>query len=305
MTDEGKGVLAMIGACTIWGLSGIYYKLLDAVPPLEILCHRTIWGVVFFLCVLKIQGRLRVLPSAVATPRAFIIVAFSAFIISVNWFIFIRSIHLGHATEASLGYYIFPLAAVLLGAIFYRERLGAMQLVSVGLAAVAVIILSIGLQVAPWVALTLALTFALYGAAKKSMITGPVVSVTAELAMLAPFALALLAVVHLRGDGQFGADFVTSFMLVFAGILTAIPLILFSYATRRVSLATIGLVQYLNPTLQFLVATLIFREAFTTWHAIAFGLIWTALALYTAASLRRGSAARKAARAAGTSGTVI
>ena len=305
MTDEAKGVLAMIGACSVWGFSGVYYKLLGDVPPLEILCHRTIWGFAFFLCILKVQGRLRALPSAVATPHTFAIVAFGSLVISINWFVFITSIHLGHATEASLGYYIFPLASVLLGAIFFGERLGRAQLMSVALAAIAVVILSFGLQVAPWVALILALTFALYGVVKKSLDTGPVVSVTAELAILAPFALTWLVVVHVRGDGHFGADLVTSLMLAFAGVLTAIPLILFSYATRRVSLATIGLVQYLNPTLQFLVATLIFREAFTMWHAVAFALIWTALAVYTAASLRRGSAARKAARAAATSDTAI
>lgn len=305
MTDEAKGVFAMMGACTIWGLSGIFYKLLDNVPAAEILCHRTLWGFVFFVCLLRFQGRLRTLPSAISTPRTFGIVAFAALVISLNWFVFITSIHLGHATEASLGYYIFPLAAVLFGAIFYRERLSRAQIVSVVLAASAVIILSIGLQVAPWVALILALSFATYGAVKKGLSTGPVVSVTAEVTMLLPFAIAWLAVIHTRGDGHFGEDLATSLMLMLSGLMTAVPLILFSYATRRVTLATLGLVQYLNPTLQFLVATLIFREAFTLWHAIAFALIWTALVIYTASSLRRGRAARKAARAPGTSGTVI
>ncbi|MCQ0093364.1 EamA family transporter RarD [Roseovarius sp. M141] len=305
MTDAAKGVLAMVGACTIWGLSGLYYKQLDNVPPIEILCHRTLWGFLFFICVLRFQGRLRLLPAALATPRSFAIVAFASFVISLNWFVFITSIHLDQATEASLGYYIFPLAAVLFGAIFYREKLSRAQLVSVALAALAVVVLSVGLQVTPWVALVLAVSFATYGAVKKSLPTGPVVSVTAEVSLLAPIAIGLLAMIHSRGDGHFGEDLVTSLMLAFAGILTAVPLILFSYATRRVSLATIGLVQYLNPTLQFIVATLIFREAFSMWHAIAFGMIWTALAIYTASSLRRGRAVRKAARAAGTSGTVI
>ncbi|MFX0540973.1 EamA family transporter RarD [Roseovarius sp. S4756] len=303
MTDEAKGVLAMIGACTVWGLSGIYYKLLDHVPPIEILSHRTFWGLIFFLGILAVQGRLRALPAAMNTPRTFGIVALAALVISLNWFVFISSIHFGYATQASLGYYIFPLAAVLAGAVFYREKLNRPQLISVGLATLAVTILSVGLQVAPWVALVLAVSFAVYGVVKKSLATGPVVSVTAEVALLSPFALTWLAVVHSQGQGHFGTDVLTTFMLIFAGVVTAIPLILFSYATRRVSLATVGLVQYLNPTLQFLVATLIFREAFTLWHAMAFALIWTALAIYTATSLRRGRAARRAARAAGTSGT--
>ncbi|MFX0547098.1 EamA family transporter RarD [Roseovarius sp. S1116L3] len=303
MNDETKGVLAMIGACSVWGLSGIYYKLLDHVPPLEILAHRTLWAFLFFLIVLTIQGRLRALPQAIGTLRTFGIVALAALMISINWFVFISSILFGYATEASMGYYIFPLTAVLAGAAFYREKLNRPQMISVGMATVAVIILSVGLQVAPWVALILAFSFAAYGVVKKSLTTGPVVSVTAEVTLLSPFAAAFLVFTHTQGGGHFGSDVVTTLMLVVAGIITSIPLILFSYATRRVSLATIGLVQYLNPTLQFLVATLIFREVFTLWHAIAFALIWTALAIYTATSLRRGRAARRAARAAGTSGT--
>ena len=303
MTDETKGVLAMIGACIVWGLSGLYYKMLDDVPAIEILCHRTLWGFVFFVVILRLQGRLRQLPRAVATPRSFAIIAFAALMISLNWFVFITSIQIGHATDASLGYYIFPLTAVLCGAIFYREKLSRAQLVAVALATAAVVVLSVGLQVTPWVALILAVSFALYGAVKKGLSTGPVLSVTAEVLLLSPFAFGLLVVLHARGEGHFGQDLATSLMLAFAGILTAVPLILFSFAARRVSLATVGLVQYLNPTLQFLVATLIFREAFSIWHAIAFAMIWTALAIYTASSLRRGRAARKAARAA--AGTVV
>ncbi|WP_281968332.1 EamA family transporter RarD [Roseovarius nanhaiticus] len=305
MTEEAKGVFAMIGACVVWGLSGVYYKLLDHVPPLEILVHRTLWAFLFFLLVLAFQGRLRALPRAIATPRTFGIVAIAALMISINWFVFISSILFGYATEASMGYYIFPLTAVLAGALFYREKLNRPQMISVGLATLAVVILSVGLQVAPWVALILAFSFAAYGVVKKSLDTGPIVSVTAEVALLSPFAAAWLVVIQLQGTGHFGADFITTGLLIFAGIITSIPLILFSYATRRVSLATIGLVQYLNPTLQFLVATLIFREVFTLWHAIAFGLIWTALAIYTASSWRRGRAARKASRAASTSGTTV
>ena len=305
MTEEAKGVLAMIGACTVWGLSGIYYKLLDHVPPLEILAHRTLWALLFFLVVLTLQGRLRALPRSIGTPRKFLIVAIAALMISTNWFVFISSILFGYATEASMGYYIFPLTAVLAGALFYRERLNRPQLISVGIATVAVIILSVGLQVAPWVALALAVSFAIYGVVKKSLDTGPVVSVTAEVLLLSPLAIGWIAVLQVQDRALFGADTLTTVMLIMAGIITSIPLILFSYATRRTSLATIGLVQYLNPTLQFLVATLIFREVFTLWHAIAFGMIWTALAIYTASSLRRGRAARKAARAAGTSGTTL
>lgn len=295
MSDAAKGILAMIGACTIWGLSGLYYKLLADVPALEILCHRTLWAVVFFAAVLRLQGRLRSLSDAVATPRSFGLAAFAALVISLNWFVFISSILLGHATEASLGYYIFPLVSVLFGAIFFRERLSRAQMIAVALALLAVTVLSMGLRVAPWVSLVLAVSFATYGVVKKYLTTGPVVSVTVEVVLLSPFALAWLISLHAQGAGHFGTDIGTTLLLMLSGIVTAVPLILFSYATRRVALATVGLVQYLNPTLQFLVATLIFREAFTLWHAIAFAMIWTALAIYTVASLRRHRAVRSAA----------
>lgn len=305
MSEEAKGIAAMVTACTVWGLSGIYYKLLDHVPPLEVLSHRTLWGLIFFICVLTVQGRLRALPQALAAPRTLLVVTVAAFMVSLNWFVFISAIQQGYATDASLGYFTFPLVAVLMGALFYREQLTRMQGFAVALAASAVVVLAVGLGATPWVALILATSLSLYGVAKKGLVIGPVLSVTAEVLLLSPLALGWLFLVHSEGGGAFGTDAITTGMLMFAGIITAIPLILFSYAARRVSMATIGLTQYINPTLQFLVATLLFREAFTIWHAIAFAMIWTALAIYTAASLRRNKAARKAASVAGMSGPAV
>jgi chloramphenicol-sensitive protein RarD len=165
--------------------------------------------------------------------------------------------------------------------------------------------------VAPWVALALAVTFGLYGLFKKRLAAGPVVSVTAEVFMLAPLAVAWLLAVHGgvsefgRPGGWFGQSLRTSAMLALSGVLTAGPLVLFSYASRRIGMATLGLVQYLNPTLQFIVAVLVFAEPFTGWHAAAFGLIWVALALYTVESLRQDRAARNATASVGTSGTAV
>ena len=193
-----------------------------------------------------------------------------------------------------MGYYIFPLVAVLLGAIAFRERLGKAQLFAVALAATAVITLTIGLGVPPWIALILATSFGFYGLVKKGLSVGPVVSVTAEVLLLSPIALGVLWWFHSDGHGAFGSNWHDSLLLAFSGILTASPLIMFSYATKRITLATVGLVQYLNPSLQFLVATLLFREMFSLWHAIAFGMIWSALAIYTTASLRQDRAARRA-----------
>ena len=294
MREATKGIIAMVATCTIWGLSGIYYKLLDHIPPIEILAHRTLWSCLFFTFVLLVQGRISVLGQALAGRSSILMIGFAALMISSNWFVFITSIQLGRAMEASLGYYIFPLVAVLLGAIAFRERLGKAQLFAVGLALCAVVTLTIGLGVPPWIALILASSFGLYGLVKKGLSVGPVVSVTAEVLLLSPIALTVLWYVHSGGSGAFATNWRDSLLLAFSGILTGTPLIMFSYATKRVTLATVGLVQYLNPTLQFIVATLIFREAFSFWHAVAFAMIWTALAIYTTASLRQDRAARRA-----------
>jgi chloramphenicol-sensitive protein RarD len=294
MREETKGVIAMVATCTIWGLSGIYYKLLDHIQPIEILAHRTLWSCAFFAFVLLLQGRISVLGQALGARRQLFSIALAALMISTNWFVFITSIQIGRAMEASLGYYIFPLVAVLLGAVAFRERLGKAQLFAVALALCAVVTLTLGLGMPPWISLVLATSFGLYGLVKKGLSVGPVVSVTAEVLLLSPIALTVLWYFHTGPGGAFGRNWQDSLLLMFSGILTGTPLIMFSYATKRITLATVGLVQYLNPSLQFLVATLLFQEVFSFWHAIAFAMIWTALAIYTTASLRQDRAARRA-----------
>ncbi len=294
MREETKGVIAMVATCTVWGLSGIYYKLLEHIQPIEILAHRTLWSCAFFAFVLLLQGRIYVLGQSLGARRQLLSIALAALMISTNWFVFITSIHTGRAMEASLGYYIFPLVAVLLGAIAFRERLGRAQLFAVALALCAVVTLTAGLGVPPWIALVLATSFGLYGLVKKGLSVGPVASVTAEVLLLSPIALTVLWYFHTGDGGAFGRNWQDSLLLMFSGILTGTPLIMFSYATKRITLATVGLVQYLNPSLQFLVATLMFQEMFSFWHAIAFAMIWTALAIYTTASLHQDRAARRA-----------
>ena len=206
------------------------------------------------------------------------------------------------ALEASLGYYIFPLVAVLLGRIFFAERLSRAQLASVLLAGLAVTVLTAGLGVVPVFSLIMAITFGFYGVLKKRLEAGPVVSVTAEVLMLLPLALAWLGWLGASG-GLRASGALDHALLMLSGPLTALPWMLFSYATRRVRMTTIGLVQYLNPTLQFGCAVLVLAEPFTPWHAIAFPMIWAALALYSASALAGERAARRAARRAATSST--
>ena len=226
MTEPARGVLAMIGACTIWGLSPLYYALLKHVPPLEVLSYRTLWSLVFFAAVLALQGRIVLLPRALRGGRLPVI-AFAGVMIATNWFGFIFGIQAGRAVEASLGYYIFPLAAVLLGRLIFSEPLSVAQWLAVGLAALAVGTLTAGLGAAPWLSLLLAGTFAAYGVVKKGLDIAPMVSVTAEVLLLAPLALWFAL---WQAAGRAGPP--THLFARSSGPLTATPLILFSYAAR-------------------------------------------------------------------------
>lgn len=293
MSEPIKGILALVCACMIWGFAAIYYKQIAHIPPLEVLSHRTIWSLVFLFGLLSYMGRLAEIKAMLYHKRSIIIVILAALLISINWFTYILSVQIGRVVESSLGYYIFPLVAVVLGYLFLGERIARVQWYAVGLACFAVALLTIGLGVAPWVSLILAFSMGLYGVCKKSLPAGPVVSVMGEVIVLAPFALIwLLGVHHLgwtgfvgRAGGYFGSGWDTA-LLMFAGPITAGPLVLMSYGMKRLTLASAGLVQYLNPTLQFAVGTVIFMEPVTNWHFLTFGLIWIALGLYSYASWR-------------------
>ncbi len=301
MKEATKGILALVLACTIWGLSGLYYKLLSHVPPLEVLAHRTLWSMAFFGVVILLNGRLSEVKQVFRDYRTLGIIAVTAVMISLNWFGFIFSIQSGWAVEASLGYYIFPLVAVILGYIMLGERFGPAQIVAIILALIAVLTLSFGLGATPWISLFLAITFGIYGLLKQRVNAGPVLSVFVEVLLISPLAAIWLFGVHTfgwtgigNGGSVFGSDLRLSLILVFSGILTGGPLILFSYASKRLKYSTVGLVQYLNPTLQFFVAVLVFNEVFTQWHAIAFPLIWTGLGIYSWQSWRQERSSRRA-----------
>ena len=291
MSEWTKGFWAMIAVCVTWGLSPIFYHALGGVPVIEVLAHRTIWSLVLFLAILGWQRRLGELWRAITGPWAGRIAA-AALLISANWGIFIWAVQAGHVVQSSLGYYIYPLIAVLLGVVIFRERLGGVQALAVLMALTAVVTLTWGLGVAPWISLSLATTMGLYGVIKKSLPLGPVLSVAAEVALLAPFALVWLVAHEARlipgvAPPAFGANPSMTLLLIFSGVITAIPLVLFSYAARRVEMTTMGVMFYLNPTLQFLCAVVVFGEAVTPWHMIAFAMIWTAIAIYTTASIRQ------------------
>lgn len=308
MTETNKGVLAMIGCCVIWGLSPIYYSLLSDVPPLEVLSHRTLWCFVLFMIILLFQRRLRHMFRLFSSPQGVLIITIASIMISVNWFMFIYAVQIGKTVETSLGYYIFPLVMAVFGVVLFKERLTLWQTASVCLAAIAVVTLTMGLGVTPWVSLALAFSFGFYGVAKKWSKAGPVLSVSAEVTVLLPLALIWLGGIYFyqwngfagRHVNVWGQSWVDTFLLMLSGPITALPLVMLSYATRRLNLTTVGLIQYLNPTLQFFCATMIFGEAFTRWHAIAFAMIWIALGFYSFDAIRQDRAARKASASSST-----
>ena len=293
MSEQIKGIIALIMACVIWGFAALYYKQIAHIPPLEVLSHRTLWALVFLFTLLAYMRRLSEIKEMLFDKRSLMIVVLAALLISVNWFNYIVSVQIGRVVESSFGYYIFPLVAVVLGYLFLGERLAPLQWFAVGLASCAVVLLAFGLGVTPWISLILAFSLGFYGLCKKTLIAGPVVSVIGEVIILAPIALLWLLGVHYMGwldvsgrtGGYFGHGWNTA-LLMFAGPITATPLVLMSYGMKRLTLASSGLVQYLNPTLQFGVGAFLFLEPITQWHFAAFGLIWIALGIYSYDALR-------------------
>ena len=295
MTQTRAGVLAMLAACVLWGMAPLFFSTLSHVPPAEVMAHRVFWSMILFAGFLLWQGRLRSLRGAFESRGTTLRTVFSSLFVSSNWFLFIYAVFIGRTTEAALGYYIFPLVAVVLGVIIYGERLSRLQWGAVALAAAGVLWLTIGLGTAPVISLILAVTFGLYGMIKKGLTIGPVVSVTAEALVLVPPALGYLLWLAWQGTGAFGQELTTSLLLAASGIQTALPLILFSRAAQRIAYSTVGLIQYINPTLQFLCAVFILSEPFGTVQLTAFAMIWTALAIYTASGFAQDRARRKSA----------
>lgn len=287
MSEAHKGILAVLASGLIWGFSPIYYKLLTHVPPIELLAHRVLWSVIFFVFLLGFQRRLGALRTAITTRRSVATLFLGACLIGVNWYIFIWSIQVEKAAEASLGYFIFPLVAVAMGWIGFGERLSRLQNIAIALAVAAVILMTLSKGLFPWIALVIALSFSLYGYVKKTILTGPVVSVTAEVLLLVPLAVAVLYFVHREGAGSFGKAGFDTLLFIVSGPLTATPLIFFTYAARRISMATLGLSNYLNPTIQFFCAIVIFNEPINSVQFFSFAMIWLALALYSREGFRK------------------
>ncbi|QQS54086.1 MAG: EamA family transporter RarD [Candidatus Competibacteraceae bacterium] len=276
------GVLSALGCFALWGLFPIYFKLLQNVPALEVLAHRILGSAVLLLVLMLARRQGPLLLATFRTGRHLRFYLLTALLISINWLLYIWAVQTGRILEASLGYYINPLVNVVLGVLFLRERLNPRQWSAVAIAGAGVLVLVLGHGVFPWISLTLALSFGGYGLLRKKAGHAAMLGLCVETLLMAPIALLFLTVFAVRGAGAPGMlDGRTDLLLLAAGPITVAPLLLFLQATQRLRLSTVGLIQYLTPTLQFLLAVVVYREPFTYTHLIAFGCIWLALALYS------------------------
>jgi chloramphenicol-sensitive protein RarD len=293
-----RGVLFGIAAYTCWGLFPLYWPLLVPASPIEILAHRIVWTALFTVVVLGIRRRWRWLAALRTDPRRLTILAVASTVIAVNWGVYIWAVNAGHVVEAALGYFINPLVTVLLGVVVLGERLRVTQWVAVAVAALAVLVLTVNYGRPPWIALTLALSFATYGLMKNRVRMPAIESLSVETGLLVAPALAVLLVMQARGTLVFGhvAGHV-SVLLALAGVVTAVPLLLFAAAASRVPLTTLGLLQYITPVIQFMLGVWVFHEAMPASRWAGFSLVWAALVILSVDSVRSTRVAPRDAEA--------
>ena len=285
--DTVLGVVYAVLAFLIWGISPIYWKALRAVPALEIILHRMVWSFFFLVPLIIIMRRWQEFIDTLKNHRTLLILLFTALIIGGNWLLYIWAVNNDHLLQASLGYYINPLVNVVLGMVFLKERLRAPQILAVVLATAGVLYLTIYYGEFPWIALTLAVSFGLYGLIRKVAPVGSLVGLAVETLLLSIPALVYLFYLDSQGQGSiFRVSLKLDLLLMGCALVTAIPLLFFTLGARRLYLSTIGLLQYIAPSCMFFLAVFLFREPFSSAQVVAFILIWTALAIYSADSVR-------------------
>ncbi|MHC1744460.1 MAG: EamA family transporter RarD [Syntrophobacteraceae bacterium] len=281
-----KGLAYAASAFLIWGLSPIYWKTLAGVPSFEIVLHRVLWSFFFVIPLVWLQGRTAELLSALKNPRSLLTLLATTLFVATNWLLFIWSVNNGLVLQASLGYYINPLFSVLLGVVFLKERLRRAQLLAVAMAGAGVLYLTLGLGRFPWVALTLALTFGLYGLVRKITPVSALVGLTVETLLLLPLTLGYLGYLYATGRGAFlRTGLSTDLLLMASALATALPLLLFTLGARRLNLSTLGFMQYMVPSCFFLFAVFLFKEPISWVQIWTFVMIWSALAVYSVDSV--------------------
>lgn len=277
-----RGFLFALSAYTLWGVLPLFLKLVDHIPAVEVVAHRILWSVPIAGAVLLAIGRTADVKAALRSPRTLALAALTATLITFNWGIYVWAIAAGRTVETALGYYINPLMTVAMGAIFLGEKLTRAQMVAVGLAVIAVGVLTVEAGGMPWISLALASSFAVYGFLRKTLPIGPSQGFFLEVLILSVPSLAYVLWLAARGEGHFLASQPDNMLLlVLCGPATAVPLMLYGFGAKLLKFSTIGIMQYMAPTMVFLIAVFVFREPFGPWKMAAFALIWTALALYS------------------------
>lgn len=285
-TSDRLGIWCALGAFTIWGLSPLYFRAVDSVPPAQVVAHRVIWSAALLSLWLAWRAGWAPVRAALGRPRTLGLMGLTTVLITGNWLIYVWAVHAGRTIEASLGYFINPLMNVLLGALVLGERLRLPQWVAIALAATGVALRVGALGQLPWIALLLALTFATYGLLRKQASVDAVTGLYLETLIALPVAAAYLAWLAMSDSLSLGAGPGVTALLPLAGLITTVPLALFATAARRLPLSTVGLIQYLSPTLNFLVAVWVFGEPFDLAQLAAFACIWAGLAVFSLDLLR-------------------
>ena len=288
------GLAASLTAYLAWGLLPLYWKTLQVIPSWEIICHRIVWSLPFTFVLLLATGRLRPLAAALANRRTLLTILVTSLLLGINWLVYIWAVNNGNIVESSLGYFINPLIAVLFGVLFLRERLRTGQWMALAVALLGVLYLTFSYGSFPWIGLTLAMTFALYSLLRKTAALHSLEGLFCEIAVLSiPAALTLGFLASTGKSGFLDNGTATTLLLIGTGVITSTPLLLFVFGAQRISMTALGLMQYLAPTIQFLIGLLVFNEPFPRAKMIGFIFIWTALLLYSAEgifmSLRRRS----------------
>jgi chloramphenicol-sensitive protein RarD len=276
-----KGTWYAAGAYMAWGLLTIYWKWLHQVSATQLIGHRIVWSCLILWGLILFARQGQAFRRAILLPRVLLIYALAAVLLSVNWLTYVWAVNAGFIVETSLGYFINPLLSVLLGVIFLGERLRLWQWVSIGLATTGVLYLALAYGSLPWIALTLAFSFSLYGLIKKTAPLGSAYGLTLETSLLFLPALLYLLYVESVGQGAFthiGLDM--DILMVGAGLITTVPLLMFASAAQRIPLSLVGLFQYITPTIQFLIGVLIYQEPFTPYRLLGFGIVWAALVIF-------------------------
>jgi len=287
VSDQRRGFLLGVAAYSMWGIFPLYWTLLEPAGAVEILAHRICWSLVVMVALVLLLRRTAQLRAIFASPRLLLLLTVASVVIALNWGGFIWGVNNDRVVEVSLGYFINPLVTVLLGVVVLGERLRPLQWAAIGIAAAAVINLTLDYGQPPWVAFLLAFSFGTYGLAKKKADVEAVESLTFETLVLTPLAIGYLVWLWANGSANFGAHgALHALLLVTTGAITALPLICFGAAAIRISMTTIGLLQYLAPTLQFALGVLVFHEEMTPAKWLGFSLVWVALVIFTGEALR-------------------